>query len=541
MLSATLATAAPSLTASYRIFDQATANLDSRIFGHFMERPSWHGEIGPEAAVIPGTHKLQPKALALLKELRPSILRFPSGTDNDYVLWTDMIDRAPGRSGLGRPVTIGHMKGEVTNRFGYDEFLPMAREMKSQIILPVRFRDGLLGMEDLKESARKHAATLAAYVNGRKGQKLPADLEAYVDARMANGRKEPWNVEYFQIGNETWFFNEDLEKRYPGKSAERYVEALGAFIEAIHSVDPKIGIIADGVDVDKALLIREKLGDKVSFLVDHWYSPWEIKEFQRGGKPFPTEDLSEADIWKAWVAPWPVNESTGQARVDLNTVNDSGKHGYPVAITEWNWNGWWGPEAYPKAKLKMSLTARGLGAAGYLHAMMRRASNIQIACMSMTIGQNWDIDAIRVDPTGKQEASFLPIGNLMALYAQKHGDRVLRQEDLNVPTYEQPFSGGGIKSHAKVQTIDLVATATKKKLFLHVINRSFDEAADIDIDLTPFGKIRTDGTISSIEGPLERSIPALSKTTTRKVTVSSDHPRITLAPRTINVIELTRE
>ncbi|RYG48740.1 hypothetical protein EON79_03580 [bacterium] len=88
MLSATLATAAPAFTASYRIYDQATSTLDSRIFGHFMERPSWHGEIGPEAAVVPGTHKLQPKALKLLKELKPSILRFPSGTDNDYVMWT---------------------------------------------------------------------------------------------------------------------------------------------------------------------------------------------------------------------------------------------------------------------------------------------------------------------------------------------------------------------------------------------------------------------------------------------------------------------
>ncbi|RYG48741.1 hypothetical protein EON79_03585 [bacterium] len=413
--------------------------------------------------------------------------------------------------------------------------------MGSEIILPVRFRDGLLGMEDLKESAIKHGATLAAYVNGRKGQKLPNGLEAYVDARIANGRAQPWNVEYFQIGNETWFFNGDLEKKYPGKTAERYVEALGAFIDAIHSVDPKIQIIADGVDVDKALLIREKLGDKVAFLVDHWYSPWEIKEFEKEGKGVPTEDLSETDIWNAWVAPWPVNESTGQARVDLNTVNDSGKHGYPVAITEWNWNGWWGPEAYPKAKLKMSLMARGIGAAGYLHAMMRRAADIRIACMSMTIGQNWDIDAIRVDPTGKQEPFFMPIGNLMALYAQKHGDRVLRQDDLSVPTYDQPFKGGGIQAHGKVQKVDLVATAKGKKLYLHIINRSFDAPAEIDLDLASFGKIRASGNLSTIEGPLERQIPAGSTTVTRKITVSPEHPKVTIAPRTINVLEFDRE
>lgn len=540
MLSVTLASTAPTIQASYKIYDQSLATVDDRLFGQFMERPSWHNEIGPEAAVVPGTHKLQPKALELMRELKPSVIRFPSGTDNDYVDWRDMIDNAPGRASAERPVTVGHMDGKVTNRFGYDEFFEMARGLKSEIILPVRFKDAVVGTADMKEEAKIRAAALAAYVNGRVDQNLSADLKTYVDARVKNGHREPWNVEYFQVGNETWFFNEDLEKKYPGKVAERYVDALEAFVDAIHAVDPKIRIIADGVDVDKAVLIRERLGDKVAFLVDHWYSPWEIPIFEKDGKPVPTETLSERDIWNAWVAPWPVNDATGQSRVDLNTVNDSGRHGYPVAITEWNWNGWWKSEEWHKAKLKDSLMARGIGAAGYLHAMMRRASDIKIACMSMTMGQAWDIDCIRVDPTGKQEAFFMPIGNLMALYAQHHGDQLLRQDDVNVPVYDQPLSGGGIRAHGKVQKVDLVTTAKGGKLYLHVINRDFESPAEITLDLSSYGKVKPDGTMWTVEGPIGREIPSGSKTISQKIKVDPNTPKFTLAPRTINVIELEK-
>ena len=38
------------------VSDKVLHEIDPRLFGQFMERPSW-GEIGPEAAVIPGTHQ----------------------------------------------------------------------------------------------------------------------------------------------------------------------------------------------------------------------------------------------------------------------------------------------------------------------------------------------------------------------------------------------------------------------------------------------------------------------------------------------------
>jgi hypothetical protein len=55
-----------------------------------MEWPSW-GEIGPEAAVIPGAHNLRPEAKQLLRGMRVPIARLAGETDIDYIDWLDMI------------------------------------------------------------------------------------------------------------------------------------------------------------------------------------------------------------------------------------------------------------------------------------------------------------------------------------------------------------------------------------------------------------------------------------------------------------------
>lgn len=55
--------------AVFRIQDKVLHTIDPRLFGQFMERPSW-GEIGAEGALVPGTNRLQPKVVDLLAEMK---------------------------------------------------------------------------------------------------------------------------------------------------------------------------------------------------------------------------------------------------------------------------------------------------------------------------------------------------------------------------------------------------------------------------------------------------------------------------------------
>ena len=108
--------------------------IDARLFGQFMEKASWGSEIGSETAVIPGTHELRPQAKELIRQMQIPIVRFPGGTDADYIDWLDMIDHVPGRMG-NRPLTKGHTGNQVTNYFGYDEFLRLCEDLKMEPLL----------------------------------------------------------------------------------------------------------------------------------------------------------------------------------------------------------------------------------------------------------------------------------------------------------------------------------------------------------------------------------------------------------------------
>jgi alpha-L-arabinofuranosidase len=104
---------ADSADTSFIIKREVLHKIDQRIFGQFMERPSW-GEIGVEGARIPGTRKLQPRVLKLLGEMEIPVIRFPGGTDVDFLDWRDMVDNVPGRAAQ-RPVSTGHRGHKVTN------------------------------------------------------------------------------------------------------------------------------------------------------------------------------------------------------------------------------------------------------------------------------------------------------------------------------------------------------------------------------------------------------------------------------------------
>ena len=257
----------PSGPIHVKVHARVLHRIDARLFGQFMEKPSWGSEIGSETAVIPGTHELRPQAKELIRQMHIPVVRFPGGTDADYIDWLDMIDQVPGRSG-DRPLTTGHTGNRVTNYFGYDEFLRLCEELKMEPIVVVNFRDGLLAKTGVGPAAR-HATKLAAYCNARVEAGLPEDLAPWPRLRAANGHPQPYGVKYFQIGNETWAFANQA-------SEEQYLVALEAYVGAIRQLDPTARVIVDGQPPELARRVHRRLGDRISYFAVHHYQPWQI-------------------------------------------------------------------------------------------------------------------------------------------------------------------------------------------------------------------------------------------------------------------------
>lgn len=513
------------------VSDRILHEIDPRLFGQFMERPSW-GEIGPEAAVIPGTHKLRPKAKQLLRRMRVPLARFPGGTDVDFIDWLDMIDNVPGRAG-GRPITTGHQGDRVTNNFGYDEFLQLCEELEMEPILVVNFRDGLLD-QDGPQKAATHAAKLVAYCNASVDNDLPEELADWPTLRAKNGRLAAYKVKYIQIGNETWAFSREIDQ-------DRHIAALEAYIHAIRAVDPTVGIIVDGQPAELAAEVQRQLGERIAYFAVHHYQPWQIREIRRAGKPVEATNLSPRDVWYAWVTV-PRIDAAGQSVLVRDELNQARDLGYRVAMTEWNWNGWWA-QSIANHMEPGSLYMKGVGAAGILHAIMRQGDVVRLANQSMLIGDRWGIHAIYCDRDGRSSPYMVPSGQVTMLYSWYHGQQRLKVDLAGVPRYNQPYRmAGNVPTHG-VAFLDVLATRDEKTLYVHAINRHFDQSLAVQIDVSALtrqpGKR---GVLHTLEGRLRNTpepgeSPAPGRIRDEAFDIRSSRFKLRLPARSVSVIE----
>ncbi|MCP4259924.1 MAG: hypothetical protein GY774_20785 [Planctomycetes bacterium] len=516
--------------------------INPRIFGQFMERPSW-GEIGVEGGLIPGTRKLQPGVLKLLAEMEIPVIRFPGGTDVDYMDWRDMVDNVPNRTPQ-RPVSTGHRGHKVSNHFGYDEFLQFCEEVGAEAIVVVNFRDGLLKKKSLREAAL-HAASLVAYCNAPIGAKLSEGMSDWPALRAKNGRVNPYKVKYFQIGNETWAFIRKAKEMMPDTAPQFYAECLSTYIEAMRSVDPSIEIIADGHDSNLSGIfgeVHKQTADKVSYFATHFYTPWAITKVVENSREVPVRELSAEEIWHAWVAVTRFDDN-GQSIINHPGINRARRLDYKVAVTEWNWNGWWRLTG-PDPALNSSF-AKGLGAAGYLHAFMRAADVIELGCQSMLVGNSWGIHAIKADVEAKISPFYMPTGQVTMFYSHHHGEKLLDLESSGVPTYRQPYRMGGIGPKEKVAYTDALATADEKRVYFHAINRSFEQSIDVTIDISALGRVKDRAIHHILEGRLndkpETNEPRqIGRITQKDIFFEGNRLKIILPNRSISCIEFKR-
>lgn len=541
-------------TATMRLTTDVLHPISPLLFGHFMERASW-GEPGYEAARAPGSRSLDPRAVAIMKDWRIPLIRFPAGTDLSWIDWRDMVDNVPGRAG-GRPEFVsGHpnAKGPLSNAFGIDEFLALCRELDAAPLLPVPLEPGLGKWIAPEELALRNAG-LVAYCNAAPGARLPAGMPDWGAVRAANGHPEPYRVRYFQLGNEIYTYwdralekaglaTADLDTRYAW-----YRRVLDASIDAMRAVDPSIELIMEGGpasrrvagendEFQRRLLSDAALQARVPWATYHHYSPWGIKQVTRGGQPVAVGSLSAAEIWHAWAAAGPGFDADGQSA--WNFRPEIAAQGWRLAVTEWNWNGWWTGDDEPALN---SLLAKGVGAAGMLHALMRQP-RIGLACQSLLVGRGWPIAGIFYGKDGTPKR--MPTGQVVGLYANHHGDRVVRLERAAFDGYAQPLAMGWMKARERVAYLDAVCTMDDGAFYLHLVNRRFDRAERLDLDLSACGALRPVAEHHILEGTLDNSPvaagdPSCARVRRAEVAVAGPRLAVDIPERTVSVLVLRR-
>jgi hypothetical protein len=468
--------------------------IDPRLFGHFLERPSWQGETGPEAALLPGTRTLRPDVVALMRRLRIPLLRFPGGTDVDWQDWTDLIDDAPGRPDSARPVWPGRRGEAVTQEFGYPEFFALAEELGAETLVVVNLLDALAGRKPLAEAAR-HAAGLVAYANAPLGAALPAGMPDWPALRARHGRAEPWGLRYVQLGNEPWLRDfrstvlAHLGHEDPGRHATWVADALAAYAEAIHAVDPTVELIIDGrywLGIEEHVLADPRLRAAVRHVTFHTYSPFGARGLWREEQRLdPAEAaLRPLDWWWAYVTrDGDRPDPRGRASFTEHAAERARATalGYAIAVTEWNYNTWW--EVPRDQRPAFSLrAAAGPGLATLLHGLLREET-IGLANQSLLVGRSWEITGIRVYPDEPgRPAHLLPQAAVMALYNTHRGERFLDLLVEGNPRHTLAYAAQKWESARprEAHALEAIATFTPgERLVLHLVNRHPERPARV--------------------------------------------------------------
>ena len=154
------------------------------------------------------------------KESKLSLLRFPGGNFVSGYNWKDgvgpMDKRKTTKNRSWRKIEYNHV--------GTDEYLAFCRIVGAEPLICVNAGDG----------TPQEAADWVEYCNGGLDTKYGA-------LRAKNGHPEPYNVVYWEIGNELWG-KWQIGYTTPEEYAERYEE----FYKAMKAVDPTIKTIANG-------------------------------------------------------------------------------------------------------------------------------------------------------------------------------------------------------------------------------------------------------------------------------------------------------
>ncbi len=202
--------------------DQVIGETDRRLFGAFIEHLGRcvYGGIFEPGHPAADAHGFRGDVLALVRELAPTIMRYPGGNFVSGYDWEDGVGPAASRP---RRLDLAWMSTE-TNQFGTNEFIDWCRSADTEPMLAVNL--GTRGAD----AARR----LVEYCNHPGGTTLS-------DLRRAHGWEQPHGVRFWCLGNEM-----DGPWQMEAKTAQEYGRVATEAAKMMKWVDPAIELAACG-------------------------------------------------------------------------------------------------------------------------------------------------------------------------------------------------------------------------------------------------------------------------------------------------------
>jgi alpha-L-arabinofuranosidase len=341
----------------------ATASLDvsnpgariaPEIYGQFSEQLGkgitdgiWVGE----RSTIPNIRGYRSDVVKALQELHVPVLRWPGGCYADTYHWRDGIGRRE-----QRPVTLNRWWGnnEESNAFGTHEYFGFAELIGARTFLSVNVGTGTTSeakdwVEYVTSASRSHLAQL----------------------RRANGRQEPWRIDYAGIGNEAWGCGGNL-------TAEQYAPLLRMFSTFVRQDQgPKavaVGPSADDYHWTETIMASHGQFDVLSL---HYYTlptgDWSHKG--------PATGFGRGEWLQTFAQTRRIEEMIAKHSAIMNKSDPARK--VALAVDEW---GTWYDTPPGAPALRQDNTLRdALVAATNFHIFHRHAERVRMANIAQTV------------------------------------------------------------------------------------------------------------------------------------------------------------
>ncbi len=176
---------------------RSVGTINKNIFGHFSEhlgRCIYQGLFVGKDSPIPNKNGMRTDVVEALKNIQVPVLRWPGGCFADEYHWEDGIGPQENRK---RMVNTNWGGVVEDNSFGTHEFLELCEQIGCEPYINANVGSGTV----------REMAEWVEYLNSEGDSTV-------VKKRWANGRKDPWGVKFWGVGNESWGCGGNMRPEY---------------------------------------------------------------------------------------------------------------------------------------------------------------------------------------------------------------------------------------------------------------------------------------------------------------------------------------
>lgn len=516
------------------LVNEPVGTIAPEIYGHFVEHLGavvYDGIWVGEDSKIPNIGGIRRSLVEALKKVQPGVIRYPGGCFADSYNWRDGIgDRSkrPKRTNFwsgnaSKEVPLDSTSRIEPNWFGTNEFLRFCKLTGSKPYLAANLRG--LPAHDFWEWVE--------YCNSPAGTTSMAEIRE----KGSSGSRDPFRVEYWGIGNESWGCGGNL-------LPDEYAQEYRRFTAAVPGYDVPLKFIGAGASSDDLNWTRgffSKMREKGENIFNSMYG-WGVHHYSwnvSGGRTgdwdagkgdavsFSTEQYFELLAAADRIEDFLVKHWTIMGEYDT-------RHRVKIAVDEW---GAWhrpGSELKPEHILGQQNTMRdALVAAISLDVFNRHADKVCMANIAQLVNclQSLflaDGDRFIVTPTYHVFDMFTP----------HQGARSLRTEFRSPEaSYERNGKPAALKG------LSGSASVNGKQITLTVSNPHLSEARETEISVRgarpasaaatvlSSGEVRARNTFEEPENVRPRKAPVL---------VSGDSVLFTFPPASVTAMTIDR-